>query len=233
MQGWIKLHRELMQKPIWLDSTAEQKVILVTILMMANHKGKEWEWKGERYKAAPGQFVTSLEAIVHHAGKGISIQNVRTALKRFEKYEFITNESTNKNRLITIVNWGIYQQDEDTPNKQTNKQLTSNQQATNKQLTTNKNDKKVKNDKKKYAEHVTLTSDEYNKLVDKFGESDAKDRIERLNLYKGSKGVKYKSDYMTILSWAKKDEKSKKPVKEEYKSDSVSSDGLFEITIEG
>lgn len=140
MAGWIKLHRELANKAIWQESTPEQKTILITLLMMANHQEKEWEWKGERYKAHPGQFVTSLESITKKCGKGISIQNVRTAINRFEKYEFLTNESTNKNRLITIVNWELYQSKDD----ELTSNLTSNQQATNKQLTTNKN---VKNDK--------------------------------------------------------------------------------------
>ena len=208
MQGWIKLHRCLLDKPIWSGSTPEQKVVLLTLLMMANHKGKEWEWKGKKYKAEPGQFVTSLDSIVKKSGEGVSIQNVRTALKRFEKYEFLTNESTNKNRLITIVNWGFYQSCEEESNKQTNKQLTSNQQATNKQLTTNKNDKNVrmKECKKKdiYAEFVSLTKDEYEKLIGQFGQAGTDDRIERLNLYKGSTGKKYKSDYLTILNWERK-----------------------------
>lgn len=145
MQGWVKLHRELMEKVIWTESTPEQKTILITLLMMANHKGKEWEWQGHKFRAEPGQFVTSLEKIAEKCGKGITIANVRTAIKRFEKLEFLTNQSTNKNRLITIVNWGIYQASEDEPNKQPNKHLTSNEQATNKHLTTNKNVKNEKN----------------------------------------------------------------------------------------
>lgn len=147
--GWIKLHRELLEKPIWEGSTPEQKVILVTLLAMANHKEKEWEFQGEKYKASPGQFVTSLDSIVKKAGTGISIRNVRTALQRFEKYGFLTNQSTNKNRLITIVNWGLYQDSEEQTDKQSDRQLTSNRQATDKQLTTNKNVRKKegKNDK--------------------------------------------------------------------------------------
>ncbi|WP_313264454.1 hypothetical protein [Enterococcus sp.] len=94
--GWIKLYRQLLEKPIWQESTPEQKVILITLLSMANHEEKEWEWQGEPYKASPGQFVTSLESIKRKCGKGISMQNVRTALKRFEKYEFLTNKPTNK-----------------------------------------------------------------------------------------------------------------------------------------
>ena len=145
--GWIKIYRELLNKPIWQESTPEQKVILITILLMVNHEPKEWEWKGEKYIVQPGQCVTSLESIALKAGKGISIQNIRTALKRFKKYGFLTDQSTNKNRLITIVNWDLYQSQKEEPNRQTNMQLTSNQQAANRQLTTNKNDKKDKNDK--------------------------------------------------------------------------------------
>ena len=87
--NWLKLHRDLMDKPIWKSSTPEQKTILITLLMMANYYENEWEWKGLPFKAKPGQFVTSLQSIARNAGKGISIQNVRTALKRFEKYEFL------------------------------------------------------------------------------------------------------------------------------------------------
>lgn len=147
MQGWVKIHRELLKKPIWLLSTPQQKSILITILLMANHEEKEWEWKGERYVCQPGQVVTSLDKIAKKSGKGISIQNVRTALSRFEKYEFLTNESTSQNRLITICNWEQYQENENGTNKDTNNQLTDDQQTPNKQLTTNKNDKNYKNDK--------------------------------------------------------------------------------------
>ena len=137
--GWIKLYRELLDKPIWFESTPEQKVILITLLLMANHDGRQWEWQGKQYYAGPGQFVTSLAKIAEKAGPGISMQNVRTALKRFEKFNFLTNQSTKVNRLITIVNWGFYQENPNEPNKVTNSQLTKSQQRANKELTTNKN----------------------------------------------------------------------------------------------
>ena len=139
-QGWVSIHRELIEKSIWINSTPEQKVILITLLLMANHEENEWEWKGQKYKVKAGQMITSLDSIISNCGKGITIQNVRTALKRFEKFGFLTNESTNSSRLITIVNWRKYQGIVNKPNKGSNKQLTSNQQAANKQLTTNNND---------------------------------------------------------------------------------------------
>lgn len=137
--GWIKLHRDLKEKPIWKSSTPEQKTILVTLLMMANHKENEWEWMGKPFKAKPGEFVTSIKSITEECGKGISSQNVRTALKRFENYGFLTKESTKVNTLINIVNWGVYQESENKANTLTNNQLTNDSQTANKQLTTNKN----------------------------------------------------------------------------------------------
>lgn len=147
MEGWVKLYRCLMHKPIWNCSTKEQKVILITLLMMANHKGNEWEWQGEKYRCESGQFITSLDNIQKLCGKDITIQNVRTALKKFEKYEFLTNISTKTGRLITIVNWDVYQGSFDEANNEDNKVLTKHQQSTNKELTPNKNDKNDKNDK--------------------------------------------------------------------------------------
>ena len=156
-EGWIKLHRCLFNKAIWQNSTPEQKVILITLLGMANHKGKEWEWKGKQFKAEPGMLVTSLDSICTRCGKGISVQNVRSALNKFEKYEFLTQEVTKTGRLINIVNWGVYQGGIEEGNKDTNKEVTNNQQSTNKEVTksqqtgnkevtTNKNDKNINND---------------------------------------------------------------------------------------
>ena len=87
---------------------------------------------------------------------------------------------------------------------------------------TNKTDKKDNNTKSpsvdstpskhKHGEFkkVLLLDDEYSKLIKKFGEVDAKERIERLDIYIGSnkKGKNYKDHYLTILSWARKDEKN-------------------------
>lgn len=107
--GWIKLHRILIKKSIWQCSTPEQKVILITALLCASHKEKKWEWKGEIYNIQPGQFITSYEKLCEKCGKKITVQKLRTALERFAKYEFLTYETTNKNTLVTIINWEEYQ----------------------------------------------------------------------------------------------------------------------------
>jgi len=141
--GYLKLHRELYHKPIWKQSTPEQKVVLLTLLAMAWFNTNEWEWKGQKFKTEPGQFITSLDSIMIDCGKGISIQNVRSSLKRFEKLGFLTNESTKTGRLITIANWALYQPKEDNPTKQS----TKTQQRGNKEVTPKE---ERKNDKNEY-----------------------------------------------------------------------------------
>lgn len=148
--GYFKIWRELFTKPIWLNSTPEQKTILITLLAMANYREKKWEWQGKPFECQPGQFITSLDSIQENCGQGVTIQNIRTALKRFEKLEFLTNQSTKTGRLITILNWELYQGDIEESNKDTNKDLTKTQQTANKQLTSREESKEVK----KYIEEV-------------------------------------------------------------------------------
>lgn len=66
--------------------------------------------------------------------------------------------------------------------------------------------------KKKYAEFVSMTEEEYKKLVEQHGEQATKQMIEILDNYKGASGKTYESDYRAILSWVVKryqEEKSK------------------------
>jgi len=67
-------------------------------------------------------------------------------------------------------------------------------------------DNESNNTHKPYGEfkNVLLSDEEYQKLIDKFGESGCKDRIETLSTAIQSKGYKYKSHYATILVWDRK-----------------------------
>ena len=156
MNGWIKMHRQLMGKPIWKQSIPEHKTILLTLLLMANHEEKEWEWDGIKYNCRTGEFITSAQSIIETAGKGISRMNVRTALSRFEKLGFLTILSTNRSTKITICNWGIYQDSFNTTQP-------SNQPMINQVLTINKNDNNDK--KKKVCTDFELFFNQYHSIV--------------------------------------------------------------------
>ena len=171
--GWVKLYRELKSKSIWQLSSPEQKVVLITILLLANHEENKWEWKGEQFTCMPGQLITSLNSLVRECGDGVSIRNVRTALERFEKLGFLTNASTKTGRLITIVNWEKYQSRDLVSGKGDDKEPTKSRQRPDKEPTTNKNDKEYKNDKEIKKEPAAPFSDaDDTEGIDLWGEDD-------------------------------------------------------------
>lgn len=66
-------------------------------------------------------------------------------------------------------------------------------------------------EKKKYAEFVSMTEEEYGKLVEKFGMIFTTACIEELDNYKGAKSKRYASDYRAILSWVADRVQDKRP----------------------
>jgi len=133
-EGWIKLHRKILNSDMYKALNSIQRDIMIQCLLMANHEGKKWEWKGKIFECKPGQFITSLESIKKYCAKNVSIKNIRTCINKLERWEFLANKSAKSGRLITIVNWDLYQSDE--------KNGQDNGQRGGKQVATNKNDKK-------------------------------------------------------------------------------------------
>ena len=140
-EGYIFLHRKIMQWE-WFDDHNTFR-LFVCCLLLANWKDKIWH--GIEIKR--GQFVTSLEKLVNIST--LTLQQVRTSLKRLILTNEITSKSTNKNRMITVLNYDKYQNDLLDYNKQINKQIdnqtTIKQQSNNKQITTTNKDNKEKN----------------------------------------------------------------------------------------
>ena len=158
MEGWIKIHYKFLN---WEWANDPKMVALfIHLLLKANYQGRNW--KGQDIKR--GQLIIGLHSL--SASTGISLQSLRTCLKRLKSTNEITIKSTNKYSLITIRNYDIYQYE--LTSKSTSK-LTNNQQTTNKQLTTpkesNKERKKEKqdsnplNDKEKFGRFLKLFND--------------------------------------------------------------------------
>jgi hypothetical protein len=123
MEGWIKLHRKFSDWE-WFN-ISEMVHLFIFLLINANHE--DGEWRGIKIKR--GQILTGLHSL--NKSTKISIQTIRTCLKRLEKTQEINIQVTNKYSIITICKYDDYQQLQQTTNKQSNKQLTSNQQTTN------------------------------------------------------------------------------------------------------
>jgi len=134
--GWIKLHRKLLEKGFYKKSTYVH--LWVHLLLSANHATNEFMWNGSIILVKEGQLITGRDQL--SKSTGIHRSSIERILKMLEIEQQIEQQKTTKYRLITIVNWDSYQKADSITS---NKRATSEQQAS-----TNKNDKKVKNDKK-------------------------------------------------------------------------------------
>lgn len=189
--GWIKLHRKLLDNPLWKDCNANQKVVMITILLRANHEPKKWVYKGKEYVADSGEFITSLSSLCSLTGLKINI--VRNTLDKLEKYQFITKRTTNKNTLIKVVNWELYQKRNNDDNKESNidnntdltsettRDITKTSQRLNKDPTTNKNDKNYKNNIYSASEKnsSTKTYEVFEKLWSLYPEKKGKNQVSK------------------------------------------------------
>ena len=135
MSGWIKIHRKFLDWE-WFNKSEAVHLFLYMVLK-ANHKDNKWQ--GNDVKR--GQFISSLGNI--SSATGITIQQIRTILKKLEKTNEIKVKSTSQFTIVTICKYECYQDE----NEEANKPITNNQQTSNKQSTTNKNEKKEKNEK--------------------------------------------------------------------------------------
>lgn len=122
MEGYIKLFRQLKD---WRYKTDPNMVALwVEILLQANRFDKEY--KNEVFEV--GSFPTSLKKLSEETG--LSIQQVRTGLKRLNGKE-ITCQSTSEGTKICVVKYAEFQGCDDGINTPTNTRSTHYQQTIN------------------------------------------------------------------------------------------------------
>ena len=137
MDGWIKLHRQIVDWEWYHDSKMVH--LFLHLVLMAQHK----DTKFQGISIARGQLITGRKALSEQTG--LTEQTIRTCLDKLKETKEVTSKSTNRFSVLTVCNYSLYNPTDEEINQQTNQQLTSKQPATNQQLTTCKNDK---NDKK-------------------------------------------------------------------------------------
>lgn len=140
MEGWIKLHRKTLDNPV-VTKDGDYLAVWIYLLLNTTHKEYDVLFKGKRVTLKKGQLLTGRKTISEKLK--IDENKVQRILKTLENEHQIEQQSSNKNRLITIVSWDKYQQDEQQNEQQVNNKRTTNEQ----QVNTNKNVKNIKNDK--------------------------------------------------------------------------------------
>ena len=136
--GWIKLHRKLLDNPVVMKDS-DHLAVWIYLLLNASHTEYPVLFGGKKISLKAGQLITGRKSIA--STLGISESKVRRILDLFEIDQQIDRQRSNKNSLVSILNWDKYQIfDQQIDQQATNKRPTSDQQAT-----TNKNNKNIKN----------------------------------------------------------------------------------------
>lgn len=99
--GWIKMHRSIMDWEWYKDSEALH--LFIHLLIEANHSNKYW--MGVLVKR--GEFVTSIASL--SKATGITAKKIRARLDKFEETGEIKRTASNKHTIITVINYNNYQ----------------------------------------------------------------------------------------------------------------------------
>jgi hypothetical protein len=143
MQGFISLHRKLMENPIWSDPNYLK--LWIYCLFKASHKDHEQLVGNQIIKLERGQFVTGRKVLFEDMNRGVkpdqqlSEKTWSRYLKNLEKWEMLTIKVTNKFSIVTIDKYDFYQSSFNHTDQQTDQQLTNKRPTTDQQLTTNNN----------------------------------------------------------------------------------------------
>ena len=115
--GYIKLHRQLLDNPIM--SKPKYLLLWITLLFMANYKEASIIFNNKKLIIPAGSFITGRDQLVKRTG--LNRNFIERALKFFESEAQIEQQANPKFRMISITNWAAFQG---------NEQPASNQRAT-------------------------------------------------------------------------------------------------------
>ena len=137
--GYIKLYRKILQNPI-VCKDADHFAVWCYLLLNATHSTFKVVHEGKQKDIYSGQLITGRKVIATQFV--MSESKVQRILKLFENGQLIEQQTTPRNRLISILKWDGYQKGEQLVDQQLNNKRTTSEQ----QVNTNNNVENVKND---------------------------------------------------------------------------------------
>lgn len=219
MEGWIKLHRKLLENPI-VCKDKDYLAVWIYLLLNATHTEYDTLFRGKRITLQKGQLITGRKSVSEKLK--IDENKVQRILKTLENEQQIEQQKSNKNRLITIVSWNKYQQNEQQNEQQVNNNRTTNEQ----QVNTNKNIKNIKNDKNEkeiaeiiecYEENIGYITPATAEILFSYNDIDYKMILQAIKI--ASQNNKKSAKYIQgiLNSWIKKGYKVLADIQEEKK----------------
>ena len=143
MNGWFSLHRKLLDSRVFNDPDPFVMKLFIWCLCRANWQQKCWR---NGCEIEPGQFVTGRLNAAEELN--VSESKFRRAIEKLKEFGCITTEATNRFTVITVVNWGKYQDNDHSkpPDRPTtDQQPTSSRPTTDQRPATNEQGNKKNN----------------------------------------------------------------------------------------
>jgi hypothetical protein len=143
MEGWIKLHRRIVENPYYFSEPFTRSQAWIDLLIIANHKEGFFFKRGIKVVVKVGEVGYDLDTLSKRwrwsRGKA------ERFLNELEKDNQIVRQKTNITTILSIVNYSKYQTERKANDKPSSK---ADGQQTVKQTDTNKNVKNDNNEKK-------------------------------------------------------------------------------------
>lgn len=202
----IKLDNDLLEHWVWQN--AERLKWWLDLLFLAKPEKMQCCYKKRMVQLGKGQLCASLADLQKRWKK--SVPTVLSFLTHLQQSGMITRKTLcNQTTVITICNYEEYivPLQRNLKSESVNKE---GQNASQLSLFEDTPPKTAKESKHKYKPLVLLTEKEFSKLVDTYGEDGTQWMIRKLDDYKASRGMTYKSDYRAILNWVVKEYEKEK-----------------------
>lgn len=117
MSGWIRIHRKIKDSFVWQDKPYSKGQAWIDLLLAVNYDDKNIIFDGNLLLVRRGSCITSVRKLAEKWGW--SKDKVSKFLSLLEKDGMIDKDTNSKRTLITIANYGFYQDCKDS-DKDTN-----------------------------------------------------------------------------------------------------------------
>lgn len=107
MEGWVKVHRSILDNPLWQDKPFSKGQAWVDIILLANHTPQKIMLGNSIVEIEAGSFVTSELKLAERWGW--SKTKTRAFLKLLQDEQMIDKISDRKKTTINVVNYSRFQ----------------------------------------------------------------------------------------------------------------------------
>ena len=200
-RGYVKLHRRIVDS--FFYENPKFLSLFIHLLVRATYKDKTILVNGKKILLKAGCLLTSRKNISLETGLPESF--IQRALKVFEKENVIKQSTNNFSRIISVVNWSQYQEDENSDTTQSSSQVGS------------KNEHQIEQQIEQQNEHqdYAISACEYNNILTLIfsSEQHIEQQGEHLNEQQMNNKRTTDEQQMNTYKKEKKEKKEKKDTK--------------------